>query len=63
MAKEKVLEIADGRIFSGRQAKVLGLVDSLGNFQDAVNLAKRIAHIKGEVELVYPEKKRKSFLW
>jgi protease-4 len=63
MPKEKVLEIADGRIFSGRQAKVLGLVDSLGNFQDAVNLAKRIAHIKGEAKLVYPEKKRRSLLW
>jgi len=63
MPKEKVLEIADGRIFSGRQAKVLGLVDSLGNFQDAVNLAKKLAHIKGEIKLVYPEKKRRSLLW
>ncbi len=63
MPREKILDIADGRIFSGRQAKVLGLVDSLGNFQDSVNLAKRIAHIKGEVRLVYPEKKRKSLLW
>jgi len=63
MPREKVLEIADGRIFSGRQAKKLGLVDRLGNFHDAVNLAKRMANIKGEVELVYPEKKRRSFLW
>ena len=63
MPKEKVLEIADGRIFSGRQAKKLGLVDSLGNFQDAVNMAKRMARIKGEAKLVYPKKKRKSLLW
>lgn len=63
MPKEKVLEISDGRIFSGREAKELGLVDSLGNFQDAVNLAKRMANIKGEVKLVYPERKRRSFLW
>ena len=63
MPKERVLEIADGRIFSGRQAKALGLVDSLGNFHDAVNLAKRIAKIKGETKLVYPEKKRRSLLW
>ncbi|HUU40870.1 MAG TPA: signal peptide peptidase SppA [Desulfatiglandales bacterium] len=63
MPKEKVLEIADGRIFSGQQAKTLGLVDSLGNFQDAVNLAKKMADIKGEVRLVYPERKRGSFLW
>lgn len=61
--KEKVLEIADGRIFSGKQAKTLGLVDSLGNFQDAVELAKKMAGIKGEVKLVYPERKKRSPLW
>jgi protease-4 len=61
--REKVLELADGRIFSGREAKELGLVDYLGNFQDAVNVAKRMANIKGEVKLVYPEAKRRSLLW
>lgn len=63
MPREKVLEIADGRIFSGREAKELGLVDYLGNFQDAVNIAKRMAKIKGEVTLIYPETKRRSLLW
>lgn len=63
MPEEKVLELADGRIFSGREAKGLGLVDSLGNFQDAVDVAKSMAHIKGKVKLVYPVKKRKSLLW
>jgi hypothetical protein len=38
-------------------------VDSLGNFQDAVNMAKRMAHIKGEAKLVYPKRKRRSLLW
>jgi protease-4 len=63
MPQEKVLELADGRVFSGREAKRLGLVDSLGNFQDAVNVAKRMAHIRGKVKLVYPVKKRRSLLW
>ncbi len=63
MPREKVLEIADGRIFSGREAKKIGLVDSLGNFRDAVDLAKTMANIKGEVKLVYPERKRRSILW
>jgi protease-4 len=63
MPEEAVLALADGRIFSGRQAKDLGLVDSLGNFRDAVSVAKRLAHIKGEVKLVYPQKRRRSFLW
>ncbi|HOP46836.1 MAG TPA: signal peptide peptidase SppA [Desulfobacteraceae bacterium] len=53
---EKVREIADGRIFSGAQARELGLVDELGNFEDAVEIAKELAGIKGEVTLVYPEK-------
>jgi protease-4 len=53
---EKVREIADGRVFSGEKAKALGLVDGLGNFQDAVETTKEMAGIRGEAELVYPKK-------
>jgi protease-4 len=42
---------ADGRIFSGRQAKQLNLVDELGDFQTAVDLAKELAGIEGEPKL------------
>ncbi|MGD2124704.1 MAG: signal peptide peptidase SppA [Desulfobacteraceae bacterium] len=59
---EEVQEIADGRILSGAQSKELGLVDQLGNFEDAVELAKRMAGIEGEVKLVYPKKTRVN-LW
>ena len=59
---EKVQKIADGRILSGAQAKKLGLIDMLGNFQDAVELAKRMTGIKGEPTLIYPRKK-KIGLW
>lgn len=59
---EKVRQIADGRILSGAKAKELGLVDLLGNFQDAVDLAKKMTGIKGEVKLVYP-KRQTSRLW
>jgi len=62
LSKEKVREIADGRIFSGAMAKELGLVDRLGNFHDAVDLAKEMTGIKGDVSLVYPEKPRTK-LW
>ena len=62
LSEEKVQEIADGRIFSGAQAKELGLVDLLGNFQDAVDLAKKMTGIKGDATLVYP-KREKSKLW
>ncbi len=58
MPVEKVRKIADGRVFSGARAKELGLIDVLGNFQDAVELAKEMAGIKGAVTLVYSEKSR-----
>lgn len=62
LAPEDVRKISDGRIFSGARAKELGLVDRLGNFRDAVHLAKELSRIKGEPELVYP-RKRASGLW
>lgn len=53
---EKVNQIADGRVFSGARAKELELVDALGNFQDAIDVAKDMAGIKGDATLVYPKK-------
>lgn len=57
MPAEKVQELADGRIFTGQQAKDLGLVDSLGNLYDAIRTAKDLAGIPGEPELVYPARR------
>jgi protease-4 len=59
---EKVRELADGRIFSGEQARNLGLVDELGNLEDAIALAAKMAGIRGEPEVIYAEKKRFSLL-
>ncbi len=59
---EKVRAIADGRILSGAQSKEHGLVDELGNFQDALELAKKMTGVEGEATLVYP-KKTGSKLW
>ncbi len=58
LSLKKVKEIADGRIFSGAQAKELGLVDLLGNFQDALEITKELAGIKGDVTLVYAKKSK-----
>jgi len=54
--------LADGRIFSGEQALHVKLVDRLGNFQDAVEAAGKIAGIKGEPKLVFPPETKKSLL-
>ena len=52
MNESEVLELADGRILTGRQAKEVGLVDELGNFQDAVDLAAKMAGIEGKPKVV-----------
>ena len=60
--REKVVAISDGRVFSGRKAKELGLVDHLGDMNSAVKLAGKLAGKEGKYDLVYPTKKRNSFL-
>jgi protease-4 len=57
-----VRKIADGRVVTGAEAKELGLVDELGNFYDAVELAKREAKLSGEPHLVYPPDERGRFI-
>lgn len=47
----RVRQIADGRIYTGKQAKELGLVDELGNFYDAIEGAAKIAGIKGKPQI------------
>ncbi|CAN5192673.1 signal peptide peptidase SppA [soil metagenome] len=51
MTPEQVRDIAHGRVWTGAEAKGLGLVDQLGGFPDAVEVAKTLAGVKGEVRL------------
>lgn len=62
MELERVRPLADGRVFTGLQAKEFGLVDELGNFRDAVLLAMQLAEVEGEPDLVYPERD-KNFIF
>jgi len=55
---EEVREFADGRIFSGRQAKQLGLVDELGGLQAAIRKAAELGGIDGEPAIVYPPREK-----
>jgi protease-4 len=60
LPKEKVLQIAKGRIWSGEDAKGLGLVDELGGFDTAIREVKRLIKVKetDSIELKpYPPKK------
>ncbi len=51
MDAARVRQLADGRIYTGSQAKQLGLVDELGNMYDAIDEAARMAGITGKPEL------------
>lgn len=53
--------IADGRIFTGEQAKGLRLVDELGTLEDAIRKAAELAGISGEPEVV-SKKDKISFI-
>ncbi|HSB45863.1 MAG TPA: signal peptide peptidase SppA [Nitrospira sp.] len=52
-----VQAFADGRIFTGRQAKEAKLVDELGNLEDAIQLAADLAGIEGEPKVVEPRRR------
>jgi protease IV len=62
LEEAEVRKVADGRVITGAEAKELGLVDALGNFYDAVDLAKTEAKLSGEPHLVYPPDERGRFL-
>jgi len=51
LAPDRVREIAKGHVWTGVQAKQLGLVDQIGGFYDAVAKAKALAGISGEARL------------
>jgi len=56
-----VKRFADGRVFTGRQAKEYGFIDTLGTFEDAVAIAAKLGGIEGKPRIV-KEYRRKSFL-
>lgn len=45
-------ETAEGKIYTGRQARKVGLVDSFGNLDDALERAKSLANLRGKVSVI-----------
>lgn len=62
LPEDKIQAVADGRILTGASAQALGLVDELGNFEDAVRAAAALGNIEGEPKLIHARKKRFSLL-
>ncbi len=60
LPKDKVLQVAKGRIWSGSDAKNLGLVDDLGGFDEALSLVKKAIGVSPAEDVkieVFPRKK------
>jgi protease-4 len=61
LPKKKVIKIADGRIFTGRQALKLKLVDHLGGLEETIDLMAKTVGIKGR-PVVVRETEQRGFL-
>ena len=59
---QEVRSIADGRVFTGRDAKERKLVDEIGNFQDAVDITAKLAGISGKPHLLRLTRRRVTLL-
>jgi len=62
LTEKEVLELADGRVFTGEQALEHRLVDTLGTYEDAIKIAAEIAGIDGEPALVVERKRTRWWL-
>ncbi|MCJ7457449.1 MAG: S49 family peptidase, partial [candidate division Zixibacteria bacterium] len=60
LEREKILELADGRVFTGRQAKELGLIDELGDIEDAIQIAGKMGDIEGVPRTIKERPKKVS---
>jgi protease-4 len=58
ITEEEVAKLADGRVFTGEQALSLKLVDEMGNLDDAVRAAAKLAGISGTPGTIYPRKRK-----
>jgi protease IV len=59
---QEVRSMADGRVFTGRDAKQRKLIDEIGNFQDAVDLTAKLAGISGKPRLIRLTRQRVTLL-
>ena len=51
----EVEELATGWVFLGTEALELGLIDGIGNYKDAINIAAELGGIKGEPNVIRQE--------
>ncbi len=52
LARAEIERLADGRVFTARQALAAGLIDAIGDLPEAVEVAKAAAHVAGEARVI-----------
>ena len=57
LTRDEIVALADGRIFSGKQALGSKLLDQLGNLPDSIEVAAELAGIEGKPKVVRKEKR------
>lgn len=62
LAVDSAAELADGRVFTGTQAYELGLIDTLGTYEDAIELAAALGEISGKPKTYQIKHRRPSYL-
>jgi protease IV len=62
MKFDDVKSIANGKVWTGKQALDMKLIDNVGDFEAAVKDTAKSVGISGEPTLVHPEKDRKTLL-
>ena len=62
MDLQDVRTLADGRVFTGRDARERKLIDEIGNFQDAVDVTAKLAGISGKPRLIRLNRQRVTLL-
>jgi protease-4 len=60
LTEEQIKKLADGRVYTGEGARKFGLVDEIGNYEDAVKDAAKQVGIKGDPQIVTPPKPREG---
>jgi protease-4 len=55
--RKAVLAFADGRIYSGQQARTLKMVDDLGGLEEAIEAAAKLGGIAGKPRVIYPRRR------
>ena len=57
LERARVVAFADGRVFSGAQAKALGMVDELGGLEEALDGAAKLAGLPSPPRVIQPRRR------